>query len=77
MKIANLVRACFPYVFAHGLITQQEIDEFLKYGSGSFFGMSNKFPVLKVDDGSGVGAGKFVTDTEKSYTGFYNRISLN
>ena len=71
MKIANLVRACFPYVFAHGLITQQEIDEFLKYGSGSLFGMSNKFPVLKVDDGSGVGAGKFVTDTEKSYTGFY------
>ncbi len=71
MKIANLVRACFQYVFEHGLITQPEIDEFLKYGSGSFFGMSNKFPVLKMDDGSGVGACEFVTDTEKSYTGFY------
>ena len=68
MKIANLVRACFPYVFAHGLIAQEEIDEFLKYGSGSFFGMSNKFPVLKVDDGSGDLS--FTTDTEIEYNAF-------
>ena len=69
MKVANLVRACFPYVFAHGLITQAEIDEFLKPGSGSVFGMGNKFPVLKVDDGSGDLS--FTTDTEKEYSAFY------
>ena len=69
MKVANLVRACFPYVFAHGLITQEEIDEFLKPGSGSVFGMGNKFPVLKVDDGSGDLS--FTTDTEKEYSAFY------
>lgn len=69
MKIANLVRACFPYVFEHGMISQAEIDEFLRSGSGSVFGLGNKFPVLKVDDGSGdVG---FVTDTGKAYTAFY------
>ena len=51
------------------MISQTEIDEFLKSGSGSVFGLGNKFPVLKVDDGSGdVG---FVTDTEKTYTAFY------
>ncbi len=69
MKIANLVRACFPYVFEHGMITQKEIDEFLKPGSGSVFGMGFKFPVLKVDDGSGDLS--FMTDTKKEYSAFY------
>ena len=75
MKVANLVRACFPYVFSHGLITQEEIDEFLKPGSGSVFGMGNKFPVLKVDDGSGDLS--FTTDTKKEYSAFYKPDSCS